>query len=161
MQAKSGCRRSTSAFNEAPIHESGKCCGKVQQRWVLHPFNEAPIHESGKLHPDVVVRARRIAFNEAPIHESGKFCLDRIADSLPVPSMRPRFMNRGSMPSINTWISAFQPFNEAPIHESGKSRCAHHRLLGERPVPSMRPRFMNRGSLVEHGLDTGLHVPLQ
>ena len=36
------------------------------------------------------------AFNEAPIHESGK-CADRIATlASPVPSMRPRFMNRGS-----------------------------------------------------------------
>ena len=39
---------STTSFNEAPIHESGKYdvsfpCGGVERG-----FNEAPIHESGK-----------------------------------------------------------------------------------------------------------------
>ena len=35
-------------FNEAPIHESGKCGAiSVTSRW-FDGFNEAPIHESGK-----------------------------------------------------------------------------------------------------------------
>ena len=35
-------------------------------------------------------------FNEAPIHESGKYPRPLHFHSLPVASMRPRFMNRGS-----------------------------------------------------------------
>ena len=60
------------AFNEAPIHESGKwqrvVTGSSQER----PFNEAPIHESGKSR--AYLRGGRAGrpFNEAPIHESGK-----------------------------------------------------------------------------------------
>ena len=36
-------------FNEAPIHESGKCdVSPHSYRPCAHGFNEAPIHESGK-----------------------------------------------------------------------------------------------------------------
>ena len=35
-------------------------------------------------------------------------------------SMRPRFMNRGSTMTIDTGQIAPDRFNEAPIHESGK-----------------------------------------
>ena len=35
-------------FNEAPIHESGKCRVFGRSRSRLRSFNEAPIHESGK-----------------------------------------------------------------------------------------------------------------
>ena len=37
------------------------------------------------------------------------------------PSMRPRFMNRGSTGGLRAAVAASLPFNEAPIHESGKS----------------------------------------
>ena len=62
-------------------------------------------------------------FNEAPIHESGKWPSGRDPRcEIPVASMRPRFMNRGStMPASRLrWAAA--RFNEAPIHESGKYR---------------------------------------
>ena len=36
-------------------------------------FNEAPIHESGKCGTLQTCRTPRIGFNEAPIHESGKY----------------------------------------------------------------------------------------
>ena len=36
-------------FNEAPIHESGKCGRNTGLSYRLPGFNEAPIHESGKL----------------------------------------------------------------------------------------------------------------
>ena len=36
------------SFNEAPIHESGKCRRARYPRHQLLRFNEAPIHESGK-----------------------------------------------------------------------------------------------------------------
>ena len=36
------------AFNEAPIHESGKCPLGDLVRAAAQSFNEAPIHESGK-----------------------------------------------------------------------------------------------------------------
>ena len=40
--------RRPDSFNEAPIHESGKC-GASARRWAgAICFNEAPIHESGK-----------------------------------------------------------------------------------------------------------------
>ena len=59
-------------------------------------------------------------FNEAPIHESGK-SRDMLEDGrLTAASMRPRFMNRGS---IMLWAHSSgrsSGFNEAPIHESGK-----------------------------------------
>ena len=35
-------------FNEAPIHESGKCTRSTHTRAPISGFNEAPIHESGK-----------------------------------------------------------------------------------------------------------------
>ena len=37
-------------------------------------------------------------FNEAPIHESGKCVGVEVAEEVVVASMRPRFMNRGSLP---------------------------------------------------------------
>ena len=37
-----------------------------------------------------------------------------------VPSMRPRFMNRGSFHAVRVRDAPRRPFNEAPIHESGK-----------------------------------------
>ena len=36
------------AFNEAPIHESGKCAAAMSRNSPGLAFNEAPIHESGK-----------------------------------------------------------------------------------------------------------------
>ena len=35
-------------FNEAPIHESGKCAKCTWAAGRISRFNEAPIHESGK-----------------------------------------------------------------------------------------------------------------
>ena len=43
---------------------------------ILDGFNEAPIHESGKCITRTPVPARSPRFNEAPIHESGK-CFER------------------------------------------------------------------------------------
>jgi len=39
-------------FNEAPIHESGKCALNARFDGGIRGFNEAPIHESGKLRQD-------------------------------------------------------------------------------------------------------------
>ena len=61
------------------------------------PFNEAPIHESGKSGGGGRIRGGLHSFNEAPIHESGKSGACREEPRpLELPSMRPRFMNRGS-----------------------------------------------------------------
>ena len=69
-------------------------------------------------------RMKREAFNEAPIHESGKSGHEGlIGVARLLPSMRPRFMNRGS------------------------ARQLRHRV--QTGTPSMRPRFMNRGSGIE------------
>ena len=40
-----------SCFNEAPIHESGKCTTFLPAFMQSSGFNEAPIHESGKFGP--------------------------------------------------------------------------------------------------------------
>ena len=62
------------AFNEAPIHESGKWRWSITiHPWSSGAFNEAPIHESGKWSCTSPWGCRSIRpFNEAPIHESGK-----------------------------------------------------------------------------------------
>ena len=54
-------------------------------------------------------------------------------------SMRPRFMNRGSMDKIAGQREAVRCFNEAPIHESGKYRAAsllarQSRRFNEAPI---------------------------
>ena len=59
-------------------------------------FNEAPIHESGKCSVFRRNLAVYFGFNEAPIHESGKSTLDWVEATHGMASMRPRFMNRGS-----------------------------------------------------------------
>ena len=64
-------------------------------------------------------RPRR--FNEAPIHESGKWrALGGESQDRVLASMRPRFMNRGSLPEKSGEVARRFGFNEAPIHESGK-----------------------------------------
>ncbi len=40
--------RKRPGFNEAPIHESGKCVAAALGGLGRPRFNEAPIHESGK-----------------------------------------------------------------------------------------------------------------
>ena len=96
----------TSSFNEAPIHESGKSVRAWSVDQGCLAFNEAPIHESGKSAFLPSGAAASASFNEAPIHESGKcvtrFVFGRAAER---PSMRPRFMNRGSGPKRRTSVS--------------------------------------------------------
>ena len=48
-----------SRFNEAPIHESGKCFQGHRHHPQRRCFNEAPIHESGKYELLVVVSVQR------------------------------------------------------------------------------------------------------
>ena len=84
-------------FNEAPIHESGKCEGALQPLLDAYRFNEAPIHESGK---------SGLAVQQG--QPGGQA------------SMRPRFMNRGSEREGQRSGPGGARFNEAPIHESGK-----------------------------------------
>ena len=59
-------------FNEAPIHESGKCDCQIDLSRNVPGFNEAPIHESGKCLRSCLPETAARRFNEAPIHESGK-----------------------------------------------------------------------------------------
>ena len=62
-----------------------------------------------------------MAFNEAPIHESGKSRPGAARQGeRGFPSMRPRFMNRGSEERGADRHPPHRAFNEAPIHESGK-----------------------------------------
>ena len=107
-------------FNEAPIHESGKLPSGESYCERLCAFNEAPIHESGKWRVHSRNRLRIHPFNEAPIHESGKFLDSAAAAFGGEPSMRPRFMNRGSGVRSRERMQPKAAFNEAPIHESGK-----------------------------------------
>ena len=64
--------RALNRFNEAPIHESGKCASDATNGEGRISFNEAPIHESGKYHLLGPRWPSHRGFNEAPIHESGK-----------------------------------------------------------------------------------------
>ena len=66
-----------------------------------------------------------------------------------IASMRPRFMNRGSIAVVILAAVENPGFNEAPIHESGKTAAAIR--LASSPQASMRPRFMNRGRLSRNG----------
>ena len=71
---------------------------RIQSERQPYGFNEAPIHESGKCdirRPAELQHARR--FNEAPIHESGKCRYAGDVEPGGGASMRPRFMNRGSV----------------------------------------------------------------
>ena len=64
--------------------------------------------------------------------------LGRRPDDVDVASMRPRFMNRGSVQGVEQLAKLFQGFNEAPIHESGKLRkCSSwkRRLTGFNEAP--------------------------
>ena len=85
-------------FNEAPIHESGKCMDGHR----VHPVQRA------SMRPRFMNRGSR----------SGSGC----SRMLSAASMRPRFMNRGSGRAATQHGRASARFNEAPIHESGKSR---------------------------------------
>ena len=104
-------------------------------------------------------------------------------ESAAVPSMRPRFMNRGSaglrgirtscagafneapihesgkLDSVGRESDPSGPFNEAPIHESGKWKV-NSIAMRRNDDPSMRPRFMNRGSEV-YGTPFRKHAILQ
>ena len=113
-----GHRRS---FNEAPIHESGKCS----------IFSPAMVAISASMRPRFMNRG---SYGDDWDHLGWRRA-----------SMRPRFMNRGSSARFERHLAGALGFNEAPIHESGKS--VGTRVSG-RPATaaSMRPRFMNRGS---------------
>ena len=74
--------------------------------------------------------------------DAPEFRLDHV---MRVASMRPRFMNRGSVTGTTPPPPLVSGFNEAPIHESGKFRF-DSQLRPPESSASMRPRFMNRGS---------------
>ena len=59
-------------------------------------------------------------------------------------SMRPRFMNRGSMEIHQPVGQGRARFNEAPIHESGKFFPTSGR-------PNRRPRRFNEAPIHESG----------
>ena len=108
-------------FNEAPIHESGKCASRTRSPIRNPSFNEAPIHESGKFSepPEATGSDRasmRPRFMNRGSHEHG-----RQSGRGGGASMRPRFMNRGSTAARGHRPRETSRFNEAPIHESGKS----------------------------------------
>ena len=62
----------------------------------------------------------------------GSVDLGRGAGAAERASMRPRFMNRGSVSRSAREPAAVSRFNEAPIHESGK--CMSSRSAGPWPV---------------------------
>ena len=64
---------SLSGFNEAPIHESGKCGGEVSNVQARHLASMRPrFMNRGSRARWQRLRVRLPGFNEAPIHESGK-----------------------------------------------------------------------------------------
>ena len=60
------------------------------------------------------------------------------------PSMRPRFMNRGSLALLERGYHVPDPSMRPRFMNRGS--CPSEDELEERGRPSMRPRFMNRGS---------------
>ena len=138
--------RRTSCFNEAPIHESGKCscavhdrnrriCASMRPRFMNRgssaglttarcstvSFNEAPIHESGKSRGRPQERRSISASMRPRFMNRGSVVLFERDPRAVGASMRPRFMNRGSDGSQARPGGHWRGFNEAPIHESGKS----------------------------------------
>ena len=60
-------------FNEAPIHESGKCCGARVTVAVVGIASMRPrFMNRGSLNTGDARAMADARFNEAPIHESGK-----------------------------------------------------------------------------------------
>ena len=60
-------------FNEAPIHESGKCDPTAAIRDALSAASMRPrFMNRGSPCPCLRLRTEAVSFNEAPIHESGK-----------------------------------------------------------------------------------------
>ena len=116
-------RTSDLSFNEAPIHESGKFdSGPLPAPTCNSGFNEAPIHESGKSEGITMTTHDAYRASMRPRFMNwGSMVFVSMPPAQALASMRPRFMNRGSDPG---WAPA---------------KC---RLLA-----SMRPRFMNRGSM--------------
>ena len=87
----------SSGFNEAPIHESGKCRSTM-----------------GQIAINYLASMRPRFMNRGSASLRGDRGPGRTA------SMRPRFMNRGSVSLDRTMDDMADRFNEAPIHESGK-----------------------------------------
>ena len=111
----------------------------------LFGFNEAPIHESGKCHRLGKRSGHWQCFNEAPIHESGKLGrADTPAPSVRPASMRPRFMNRGSESRSSAALQYVKASMRPRFMNRGSRSHEGHQSV--RQVASMRPRFMNRGS---------------
>ena len=146
-------------FNEAPIHESGKFTMDPKKKREWTRFNEAPIHESGKSLPCRAPTRTRTCFNEAPIHESGKeeYHTHKSPDLFNA-SMRPRFMNRGSV----GWGRETSRPTMASMRPRFMNRGSSERSRESGPAlihASMRPRFMNRGS--SSGSERPAHRPLR
>ena len=161
--------RAQGRFNEAPIHESGKydCLiwnratelasmrPRFMNRGSCRPsdnlstpsgcFNEAPIHESGKSAGTACRPRTSRRFNEAPIHESGKWAgtWTTYANRHKA-SMRPRFMNRGSLSGLWRRDVASQASMRPRFMNRGSDLENTRGMIVQ--IASMRPRFMNRGS---------------
>ena len=107
-------------------------------------FNEAPIHESGKCERGSAQEIEPLASMRPRFMNRGSPVVTRSLLEICQASMRPRFMNRGSAIAMTTGVVTLAGFNEAPIHESGK--CCPGSGRRRWSSASMRPRFMNRGS---------------
>ena len=116
-------------------------------------FNEAPIHESGKFGGTSGTSGKPGAR-----HESGS---QGMADARSA-SMRPRFMNRGSVRTCGR-MGRCQCSGSASMRPRFMNRGSERSAwIGIRPLgqaaASMRPRFMNRGSYRVRGVEHG-HRP--
>ena len=87
-------------------------------------FNEAPIHESGKSVDGRIGGRLRGASMRPRFMNRGSLPPYKDRRRLPRASMRPRFMNRGSASQVQPKAAKALGFNEAPIHESGKLRTS-------------------------------------
>ena len=143
-QAKQGAQKRLASMRPRFMNR-GSPCQTPSTRYPCQRFNEAPIHESGKC-PMRYRRLRRwpSCFNEAPIHESGKSKRREKHDAGIHASMRPRFMNRGSS-AVRRVVRAADRASMRPRFMN-RGSDAYFDALDTAKIASMRPRFMNRGS---------------
>ena len=113
-------------------------------------FNEAPIHESGKCERSSPRRSRIALASMRPrFMNRGSHHAENKANQKADASMRPRFMNRGSSASIDR-AGRRSPASMRPrFMNRGSSEVEDHPGIGV--LASMRPRFMNRGSRRDRG----------
>ena len=121
----------------------GSATGSPGGRGADNGFNEAPIHESGKCQRAQFLPLPSLASMRPRFMNRGSRDLLGIAKSGPDASMRPRFMNRGSL-SGGAKLAGLEYASMRPRFMNRGSDLPARGPVAAKGA-SMRPRFMNRG----------------